>query len=182
MTDKRTRDIGAYDPVTDGYFFYRLGQAIILASAGAVVWFIHTYIGWWNFLLALIGLVVLGMLVAPRYFKYLPELRFTSLDDRPHHGDVCAYEYGLSEEEMAEIDELEAILGPVHTETTVIDPTERAEVVVWWGIFLSFPGFFVLGWLEDVTWVTFTHVLISAVLAAVGLWWTLNFRGLAKRS
>jgi hypothetical protein len=182
MTNKRTRDIGTYDPETDGHFFYRLGQAIILASVGAVVWFIHSYVGWWNFLLALIGLVVLGMLVAPRYFKYLPEFHFTSLDHRPHHGDVCAYEYCLSEEEMAEIDELEAILGPVHAEATVSDPTERAEVVVWWGIFLSFPGFFIIGWLEDGTWVTITHLLLSATLAAAGLWWTLTVLGLTKKS
>jgi hypothetical protein len=171
MTDKRTRDIGAYDPVTDGYFFYRLGQAIILASAGAVVWFIHTYIGWWNFLLALIGLTVLGVLVAPRYFKYLPELRFTSLDDRPHGGEVMAYEYGLSDEEMDEIAEVERILGETEVQRPPVDPTDKAEVTLWRLIFLAIPAFMFFGWLQPDSTVSLVQVIVSAILAILALWW-----------
>jgi Flp pilus assembly protein TadB len=182
MARKKLRDIGTYDPETDGTLLYYTGYIVVLASVGAVALFIDTYIGWWNLLLGLVGLVVLGMLLAPRYFKYLPEFHFTSLDSRPHTGEVCAYEYGLTDEELAEIEELERILGQRKETAVVHDHTEQAELMVWRFMFFAIPGFLFLGWLEEGTWVTLTHVLVALILALLGWRWLKTFFGLANES
>lgn len=175
MTQKKIRDIGAYNPETDGTLLYYAGYIACLASTGLVLWFIHTYVGWWNFLLGLVALVVLGVLVAPRYFQYLPELHFTSLDSRPHHGEVYAYEYGLDDDEL---DEVEALVGLPSESAPVVDATEKAEVVLWKLFFLAIPGFMFFGWLLPGSTVTLTTVIASAVLSVLAFWWWSRLLGL----
>ncbi len=170
MSQSKLRPVDPYNAETDGVSLYLFRQLATLIGIGSVVWFIHTYVGWWNLFIGLAVLFGLALLAAVKFYPYFPELRFTSLDDRPHRGEVYAYEYGLNEDE---IDEVERILGQPSTPTKAVDPTDQAEATLWRLLFLSVPGFMFFGWLQPGSTVSLVQVIVSALLAgAAWYWWT----------
>lgn len=168
MSRTKLRPVDPYNAETDGATLYRFSQLATLIAIGGVVWFIHTYVGWWNLFIGLTVLFGFSLLAAVKFYPYFPELRFTSLDDRPHGGEVYAYEYSLNEDE---IDEVERILGQSPAPTKAADPTDKAEATLWRLLFLSVPGFMFFGWLQPGSTVSLVQVIVSAILALLALWW-----------
>lgn len=180
MSQTKLRPVDPYNAETDGATLYRFGQLAVLIAIGGVVWFVHTYVGWWNLFISITVLLSFALLAAVKFYPYFPELRFTSLDDRPHGGEVYAYEYALTAEELDEIAEVEEMLGLNKLKVVTTDATDEAEVVVWKLVFLAIPGFMFFGWLQPGSTISLVEVGVTAVLAGLAFWQWSRFLGLGE--